>query len=68
MSHVAKEEICDVADCDKPAERSINVKVVIETGLKLKNELLKCKRVHLCKNHYRQTKKQTKKDIPDYIG
>ncbi|MCQ2052679.1 MAG: hypothetical protein MJZ03_01910 [archaeon] len=68
MSHVVKEETCDIADCDKPVERSVNVKTVIETGLKLKSELLKCRRVHLCKNHYKQVKKQMKKDIPDYMG
>lgn len=65
-SHVAKEETCDVAGCDRPAERSFSVKRVSGTDLKLKSEGLR--NVHLCKDHYRQMKKQTKNDIPDYMG
>lgn len=64
--HTAKEEICDVAGCEKPAERSLNIKKVSETDLKLKSDSLK--QVHLCKEHYKQLKKQTKNDIPDYMG
>ena len=65
-SHTAKEEICDVVGCDKPAERSFNIKKVSETDLKLKSDGLR--QVHLCKEHYKQLKKQTKNDIPDYMG
>jgi ribosomal protein L14E/L6E/L27E len=64
--HTEKEEICDVAGCDKPSERSLNIKKVSETDLKLKSDSLK--QVHLCKEHYKQLKKQTKNDIPDYMG
>ena len=64
--HTEKEEICDVTGCDKPSERSLNIKKVSETDLKLKSDSLK--QVHLCKEHYKQLKKQTKNDIPDYMG
>ena len=64
--HAVKEEVCDVAGCDKPSERSLNIKKVSETDLKLKSEDIK--HVHLCKEHYKQLKKQTKNDIPDYMG
>ena len=64
--HTEKETICDVAGCEKPAERSLNIKKVRETDLKLKDDGLK--QVHLCKDHYKQLKKQTKNDIPDYMG
>ena len=64
--HATKEVVCDVSGCDKPSERSLNIKKVSETDLKLKSEGLK--QVHLCKEHYRQLKKQTKNDIPDYMG
>ena len=64
--HTEKEEICDVAGCEKPAERSLNIKKVSETDLRLKSDSLK--QVHLCKEHYKQLKKQTKNDIPDYMG
>ena len=44
----------------------MNIKKVSETDLKLKSDSLK--QVHLCKEHYKQLKKQTKNDIPDYMG
>ena len=64
--HTTKEEVCDVAGCDKLSERSLNIKKVSETDLKLKSDGIK--HVHLCKEHYKQLKKQTKNDIPDYMG
>jgi hypothetical protein len=64
--HAPKEEICDVEGCDKPAERSFNIKKVSETSLKLKNA--DARQVRLCKDHYRAFKKETKNDIPDYLG
>ena len=64
--HTVKEEICDVEGCDKPAERSFNIKKVSGTDLRLKSDGLR--QVHLCKDHYKQMKKQTKNDIPDYMG
>jgi hypothetical protein len=59
-------KVCDVDGCDKPSERSFSIKKVEETDLKLKSADLK--QVHLCKEHYKAFKKQTKGDIPDYLG
>ncbi len=64
MSHVTKEEICDVKGCQKVAERSLNIKKVMNTSLELKSSELRS--VHLCKEHYKVLKKETKNDIPDY--
>lgn len=52
--------ICDVAGCDEVAERSITGKKVIDAGISLKDKDLK--KAQLCKNHYRDYKKATKKD------
>ncbi len=58
--HGAAEEVCDVAGCDKPAERSFNIKQVSKSSLSLKSNDLR--QVHLCKEHYKEFKKQTKTD------
>ncbi len=50
---------CEVQGCAKPAERSVSAENAKSAGLKYAEGL---KRVHLCKEHYRQFKKQTKKD------
>ncbi|MFA5452460.1 MAG: hypothetical protein WC248_02650 [Candidatus Methanomethylophilaceae archaeon] len=60
------EKICDIKDCKKPAERSFSIKKVKETSLELKDD--NCRQVHMCKDHYRVFKKETKNDIPDYMG
>ncbi|MFA6710044.1 MAG: hypothetical protein WC067_02105 [Candidatus Methanomethylophilaceae archaeon] len=60
------EKICDIKGCEKPAERSLNIKKVKETSLELKDD--SCRQVHMCKDHYRIFKKETKNDIPDYMG
>ena len=46
--------------CDKPAERSLNIKQVAKTSLKLKNPGVR--QVHLCKEHYKAYKKESKTD------
>lgn len=53
-------DICDVQGCDKTAERSFNIKQVSKTKLVLKSQDLR--QVHLCKDHYKDFKKQTKTD------
>lgn len=58
--HGSAEETCDVVGCDKPAERSFNIKQVAKTSLSLKSNDLR--QVHLCKDHYKEFKKQTKTD------
>ena len=60
MSHVTKEEICDVEGCSNVAERSFNIKQVSRSSLKLKDE--GARQIHLCKEHYREFKKETKTD------
>jgi len=51
---------CDVSGCSKEAERSISVKQVRASKLSLKPECTRS--AHLCKDHYREYKKETKKD------
>jgi hypothetical protein len=50
---------CEIQNCTKPAERSVSSENAKSAGLKYAEGL---KRVHLCKEHYRQFKKETKKD------
>ena len=49
-----------MAGCSKPAERSINIKQAVRSKLELKSSDLRS--VHLCKDHYREYKKETKTD------
>ena len=56
--HGSTEDICDVAGCSNPAERSFNIKQVAKSNLSLKSSDLR--QVHLCKEHYKEFKKQTK--------
>ena len=58
--HGAKTEICDVAGCDKESERSISYKQVAKTSLELKGG--EHRSVHLCKEHYKTYKKESKQD------
>ena len=51
---------CDVAGCDNDAERSFNIKQVAKSQLILKSNDLRS--VHLCKEHYKEFKKQTRTD------
>ena len=60
VGHGAKTEICDVDGCDKEAERSLNYKQVSKTSLKLKAG--EHRSVHLCKEHYKTYKKESKQD------
>jgi uncharacterized Zn-finger protein len=51
---------CDVSGCSKEAERSISLKQVKATKLSLKPDCTRS--AHLCRDHYREFKKETKKD------
>ncbi len=55
------EELCDVKNCNKPVKRSLSRKKVSKAlpELKFKNE---SKKAHLCKEHYKEYKKKTKKE------
>jgi len=58
--HAIKEhKTCDIQDCEAESERSISGSAAEEVKLKVEDGL---KRVHLCKEHYREFKKQSKKD------
>lgn len=50
-------EACDVTGCERPAERSVSAKLAARAGLKFEESM---RRVHLCKEHYRKLKKETK--------
>ena len=52
--HGTADEVCDVLGCDKPAERSFNIKQVSKSSLSLKSSDLR--QVHLCKEHYKEFK------------
>ena len=58
--HAIKEhKTCDIKGCEAESERSISGNAAEEVKLKVDEGL---KRVHLCKEHYREFKKQSKKD------
>lgn len=59
MATAENNKVCDVEGCGSDAERSVNVKQVSQTELRLKAG--DRRQVHLCKTHYREFKKQTKK-------
>ena len=54
-----KVETCYVEGCNSDAMRSFNYKQVSETDLVLKPG--EYNQIHLCKEHYKDFKKQTKK-------
>src|SRR5436309_2833837 len=58
---MAAGDICGVQGCGKDARRSLSTKKVQEAlpDLKLIGEP---RRTHLCKDHYRQVRKKTKKE------
>ena len=58
MGRVGKGEQCSVTNCKKDAVRSIAAAKVIAAGLKVDIE----RRAYLCKDHYKEYKKATKKD------
>jgi len=49
---------CSVSGCEKDAVRSIAAGKVTAAGLKIDEE----RRAYLCKEHYKEFKKATKKD------
>ena len=55
-----KKRSCDVAGCDKEATRSVSGKKVEKAGISVSSD--PSKNAHLCKDHYREYKKKSKKD------
>ncbi|MHA1785921.1 MAG: hypothetical protein ACTSVY_01100 [Candidatus Helarchaeota archaeon] len=60
MGRVDKKKKCSVEGCENEAERSLNIAAVSKSGLKVKEN--KLKKAYLCKVHYKEYKKKTKKD------
>ncbi len=56
---MAKVELCSVEGCNFEAVRSLNIHRVANTSLQLKGG---SRKAFLCKLHYKQFKKETKKD------
>jgi hypothetical protein len=58
-SPVRNDDKCNVKGCQNSAERSLARDAAEEGGLEFEGE---SKRVHICKEHYKAWKKNTKKD------
>ena len=58
MGRIDKGAKCSVSGCGKESVRSISADKVKPAGLRVGNE----KRAYLCREHYREYKKKTKKD------
>lgn len=58
LGKIDKGEKCSVSGCEKDAVRSIAAGKVTAAGLKIDTE----RRAYLCKEHYKEFKKATKKD------
>ncbi len=58
MGRVAKGVKCSVVGCDKEAVRSLSREKVSAAGLKVEGT----RRSYLCKDHYKEYKKETRKD------
>ncbi|UCH32234.1 MAG: hypothetical protein JSV05_02280 [Candidatus Bathyarchaeota archaeon] len=58
MGKIEKGIKCSVSSCEKSAIRSIAAGKVTTAGLKIDTE----RRAYLCKDHYKEFKKATKKD------
>jgi len=58
MGRVAKGAKCNVTGCGNDAVRSISTEKVMAAGLKV-GEI---RRVYLCKEHYKEFKRQTKQE------
>lgn len=57
MGRIKKGEKCTVANCDEDAVRSVTVSKAKAAGLEVEG-----KRAYLCKEHYKEYKKGSKKD------
>ncbi len=59
LGRIDKGEKCSVSGCNGEAVRSISVDKVKAAGLKVDSS---DKRAYICKEHYKEFKKKTKKD------
>jgi hypothetical protein len=58
LGRIDKGVKCNVSGCSQEAVRSLSAEKVKKAGLKVTGE----KRAYLCKEHYKEYKKKTKKD------
>jgi hypothetical protein len=58
MGRINKGVKCGVSGCSREAVRSLSAEKVKSAGLKVGND----KRAYLCREHYKEYKKKTKKD------
>lgn len=58
MGRIDKGVKCTVSGCSREAIRSLSTQKVKTAGLKVGND----KRAYLCREHYKEYKKKTKKD------
>jgi len=56
--HSTESKVCDIAGCNKESERSISLKQMTKSSLRLKDQNVRS--AHLCKEHYKEYKKETK--------
>ncbi|HLE76132.1 MAG TPA: hypothetical protein VI864_08875 [Candidatus Bathyarchaeia archaeon] len=59
MGRIDKGVKCSVSSCGREAARSISTEKVKSAGLNVGSDE---KRVYLCREHYKEFKKKTKKD------
>jgi len=59
LGRIDKGQKCSVAGCSREAARSISADKVKTAGLNVSS---KEKRAYICKEHYKEFKKKTKKD------
>ena len=59
LGRIDKGEKCSVSGCGNEAARSISADKVKAAGLNVGND---DKRAYICKEHYKEFKKKTKKD------
>jgi len=58
LGRIEKGEKCTVSGCSREAARSISAEKVKAAGLNVGTD----KRAYICKEHYKEYKKKTKKD------
>lgn len=58
MGKVAKGVKCSVSGCNSEAIRSLPTEKVVAAGLKVSSS----RRTYLCREHYKQYKRETKKE------
>ena len=58
MGKISRGVTCSVEGCSKEAIRSLSFDNVAAAGLKIRE----ARRVYLCKDHYKELKKATKKE------